>query len=245
MSTAPAPRSTIPGSQREVRSATASVLTRTSSRTRSRLGERLVGPETGVVDEHVDAQREALDVGLQTIARGRVGDVAGERLGADPVAPRQLLGERAVEPESGAGSGGAGHPRDMANYTKLNLKHDVEDMAPKFGYAENVEARFARKPLGLEQSGVSYFKVAPGFRMPFGHRHLEQEEVYLVVSGSARFKLEDEIVELSPFDVVRVPGSTPRAMEAGPDGAEIVAFGAPNTDNKDAEMLSDFWPPEN
>lgn len=151
----------------------------------------------------------------------------------------------AVEPESGAGSGGAGHPRDMANYTKLNLKHDVEDMAPKFGYAENVEARFARKPLGLEQSGVSYFKVAPGFRMPFGHRHLEQEEVYLVVSGSARFKLEDEIVELSPFDVVRVPGSTPRAMEAGPDGAEIVAFGAPNTDNKDAEMLSDFWPPEN
>jgi len=132
----------------------------------------------------------------------------------------------------------------MAAYTKVNLKQDVEDMAPRFGYAENVEARFARKTLELEQSGVSYFKIAPGFRMPFGHRHGEQEEVYLVVSGSARMKVADDIVELSALDALRVPGSTPRGMEAGPDGAEIVAFGAPNTDNEDAEMLPDFWPPE-
>ena len=141
------------------------------------------------------------------------------------------------------------HPRPetlrrMAAYTKVNLKQDVEDMAPRFGYAENVEARFARKTLELEQSGVSYFKIAPGFRMPFGHRHGEQEEVYLVVSGSARMKVADDIVELSALDALRVPGSTPRGMEAGPDGAEIVAFGAPNTDNEDAEMLPDFWPPE-
>ena len=59
----------------------------------------------------------------------------------------------------------------MADYTKLNLRQDVEDMAPRFGYAPNVEARFARKTLGLANSGVSYFKIAPGFRMPFGHRH--------------------------------------------------------------------------
>ena len=130
----------------------------------------------------------------------------------------------------------------MANYTKLNLTQDVEDMAPRFGYAEHMEARYARKALGLEQSGVSYFKLQPGYRVPFGHRHGEQEEVYVVVSGSARFKLEDDVVELSALDAVRVPGTTPRGMEAGPDGAEIVAFGAPNTDNKDAEMLPDFWP---
>jgi mannose-6-phosphate isomerase-like protein (cupin superfamily) len=130
----------------------------------------------------------------------------------------------------------------MSAYTKLNLKRDVEDMAPRFGYEEHVEARFARRPLGLEQSGVSYFKIAPGFRMPFGHLHTEQEEVYLVISGSARMKVEDEIVELDTMDVVRVPRQTARGMEAGPDGAEIVAFGAPNTDNKDAEMLPEFWP---
>ena len=132
----------------------------------------------------------------------------------------------------------------MANYTKLNLTRDVEDMAPQYGFGENMEARYARKPLGLEQSGVSYFKLQPGFRVPFGHKHGEQEEVYIVVSGSARFKVEDEIVELAKLDAIRVPGSTPRGMEAGPDGAEIVALGAPNTDNKDAEMLPDFWPQE-
>ncbi len=132
----------------------------------------------------------------------------------------------------------------MPPYTKLNLKQDVEDMAPRFGYGDNVEARFARRPLELENAGVSYFKLAPGFRMPFGHRHGEQEEVYLVLAGSARMKVADDIVDLGALDVIRVPGSTPRGMEGGPDGAEIVAFGAPNTDNKDAEMLPDFWPPE-
>ena len=131
----------------------------------------------------------------------------------------------------------------MANYTKLNLTRDVEDMAPRFGYAEHMEARYARKALGLEQSGVSYFKLQPGYRVPFGHRHGEQEEVYLVVSGSARFKVDDEILELGTLEALRVPGTTPRAMEAGPDGVEIVVFGAPNTENRDAEMLPEFWPP--
>ena len=128
----------------------------------------------------------------------------------------------------------------MADYTLLNLKGDVEDMAPRFGYAPNVEARFARKPLGLENSGVSYFKIAPDFRMPFGHRHGEQEEVYVVLSGGARFKVGDEVVELRALDAIRVPGSTTRGFEAGPEGAEIVAFGAPNTQNKDTEMVQDF-----
>jgi mannose-6-phosphate isomerase-like protein (cupin superfamily) len=129
----------------------------------------------------------------------------------------------------------------MADYTLLNLKSDVEDIAPQFGYAPDMESRFARKPLGLENSGLSYFKVAPDFRIPFGHRHGEQEEVYVVLSGSARFKLEDEVVELNALDALRVPGATTRGVEAGPEGAEIVAFGAPNTDNKDAEMVQDFW----
>jgi quercetin dioxygenase-like cupin family protein len=132
----------------------------------------------------------------------------------------------------------------MADYTKLNLRQDVEDMAPKFGMAPNVEARYARKPLGLANSGASYFKLAPDFRLPFGHKHAEQEEIYVVLSGRARVKAGDDIVELGELDAIRLPGGTPRGMEAGSDGAEILAFGAPNTDNKDAEMLSDFWPPE-
>ena len=83
----------------------------------------------------------------------------------------------------------------MADYTKLNLKQDVEDMAVRFGMAPNIEARYARKPLGLENSGVSYFRLEPDFRLPFGHTHAEQEEVYVVISGSARVKAGDDIVE--------------------------------------------------
>jgi quercetin dioxygenase-like cupin family protein len=129
----------------------------------------------------------------------------------------------------------------LAGYTHINLK-DVEDMAPKFGMSPGIESRFARKALQLEESGMGYYKLAPNYRLPFGHRHTEQEEIYLVVSGSARMKLDDEVVDLAQWDVVRVPGEIARGMEGGPDGAEIIAFGAPNTENKDAEMVQDFWP---
>jgi len=129
----------------------------------------------------------------------------------------------------------------MPAYTKLNLKQDVEDMAPRFGLSAGLESRFARKPLELEQSGMSYYKVAPDFRTPFGHRHGEQEEIYVVVGGSARLKVDDEILELGVWDAVRVPGTTMRCLQGGPDGAEVLAFGAPHTDNKDAEMVPGWW----
>jgi mannose-6-phosphate isomerase-like protein (cupin superfamily) len=129
----------------------------------------------------------------------------------------------------------------MAGYTKVNLKEDVEDQAPNFGLAPDLEARMARVPLELEQSGLSYQRLAPNFRVPFGHRHKTQEEVYLVVSGSVRMKLEDEIVELKQWDAVRVPRETMRGFESGPEGAEIVAVGAPHTGPGDAEVEQDWW----
>ncbi|HEY1597830.1 MAG TPA: cupin domain-containing protein [Thermoleophilaceae bacterium] len=129
----------------------------------------------------------------------------------------------------------------MSGYTLVNLKRDVEDQAPKFGFAPDLESRFARKALELENSGLSYYKVAPGYRLPFGHTHGEQEEVYLVLTGSARIKVGDEVVELGEWDALRVPADVTRGFEAGPEGAEILAFGAPNTENKDAEMVQGWW----
>jgi uncharacterized cupin superfamily protein len=129
----------------------------------------------------------------------------------------------------------------MGDYTRVNLRSDVEDMAVRHGM-DGIESRFARGSLGLENSGLSYFRLDPGYRTPFGHRHSEQEEVYLVVFGMARFAVNDEVLELGEWDAVRVPAGVWRAMEAGPDGAEIVAFGAPNTENKDAEMQPGWWP---
>ena len=129
----------------------------------------------------------------------------------------------------------------MADYTLLNLRSDIDDMAPKFGMGDGIEAHFGREPLGLQNSGMSYFKLGPDYKLPFGHSHSEQEEIYLVVSGTARLKLDDEEIELGPLDAVRIPVSVTRGMAAGPDGAEIVAFGAPDTDNKDIEMVPGFY----
>jgi uncharacterized cupin superfamily protein len=130
----------------------------------------------------------------------------------------------------------------MADHTIVNL-NDVEDMGPKFGYAPNLQARFVGAQLGLEQSGLSFQRLAPNFRMPFGHKHKRQEEVYVVLRGGGRVKLDDEIVDVKELDVVRVPGETMRAFEAGPDGAELLAFGAPNTGppQEDAEMVPGWW----
>ena len=129
----------------------------------------------------------------------------------------------------------------MADYTLLNLRSDIDDMAPKYGMGDGIEAHFGREPLGLQNSGMSYFKLGPDYKLPFGHSHSEQEEIYLVVSGTARLKLDDEEIELGPLDAVRIPVSVTRGMAAGPDGAEIVVFGAPDTDNKDIEMVPDFY----
>jgi mannose-6-phosphate isomerase-like protein (cupin superfamily) len=129
----------------------------------------------------------------------------------------------------------------MAGYTKVNLKEDVEDQAPNFGLSPNLEARMARVALELEGFGVSYQRIAPNFRIPFAHRHKQQEEVYVVVGGSGRAKLEDEVVELKQWDALRVPKETMRGFEAGPEGMEVIAIGAPNTGPGDAEMDQDFW----
>ena len=129
----------------------------------------------------------------------------------------------------------------MADYTKLNLKRDVEDMAPKFQLSPGLESHFARKPLGLENSGVTLYKIAPDFRTPFGHRHSEQEEVYIIVGGSARLKLDDDVIDLEQWDAVRIPTDAMRGLEGGPEGADVIAFGAPNNENKDAEMVPGWW----
>jgi quercetin dioxygenase-like cupin family protein len=125
-------------------------------------------------------------------------------------------------------------------YTRTNLK-DVEDAAPKFGMAPDVEARFARRPLECEQLALSYQRLAPNARMPFGHKHAAQEEIYVLIEGSAHVKLEDEVVQLAKLDALRVDPETMRAFEAGSEGAVFLAFGAPGSDDNDAEMIQSWW----
>src|SRR5919202_1591337 len=127
----------------------------------------------------------------------------------------------------------------MADYTHLNLK-EVEDQAPKFGFSE-MEFRSARVPLGLESSGLSYLRLDPDYRVPFGHHHNVQEEVYVLLRGSARLKLDDDVIELKPMDAVRIHKDTMRNLEGGPEGAELIAVGPPHTGPGDGPMTQDWW----
>ena len=113
-------------------------------------------------------------------------------------------------------------------FTLRNLKEDLEDVGSNFDGAPDLEFRLATGALELEQSGLGYQRVPPGYRFPYGHTHKTQEEVYVVLRGSGRMKLDDEIVELKEWDAVRVPPGTWRGYEAGPEGLEIFVIGAPN-----------------
>jgi quercetin dioxygenase-like cupin family protein len=129
----------------------------------------------------------------------------------------------------------------MSDYTHINLIEDVDDQAPNFGLSPQLETRMARVPLEMEHAGLSYIRLAPGFRIPFGHKHKNQEEVYVLVNGSGRVKLQDEVRELKQWDAVRVHRDTVRGFEAGDEGAEFIAVGAPNTGPGDAEVIQDWW----
>jgi hypothetical protein len=126
----------------------------------------------------------------------------------------------------------------MASYTKKNLR-EIEDMAPKFGLAPDLEARFARRDLDAVQTGLSYQRLAPNAHGAFGHSHSEDEEIYLILAGTGRMMLDDEVVEIRSWDAIRVAPETIRAFAAGPDGLELLAFGTHTED--DASMQQVDW----
>jgi mannose-6-phosphate isomerase-like protein (cupin superfamily) len=127
----------------------------------------------------------------------------------------------------------------MAGYTKQNLLQ-VENQAPKFGMPDELEARFGRTAIEGQELGLTLFRLAPNYRIPFGHKHANQEEVYVVVKGSGRVKVEDEIVDVGQWDAIRLDKDTMRNVEAGPNGIEYLAFGA-GDDPTEVEMAHGWW----
>jgi uncharacterized cupin superfamily protein len=127
----------------------------------------------------------------------------------------------------------------MENYTRVNLL-ELEDSVA--GRAEGIEGRFGRGPMGAQDVGVSHWRYAPGFRSTMGHSHREQEEAYLVISGSGEMMLDGDVIELGQWDLVRVAPTTVRAFAAGQDGMEIIAVGGPKPEGGDGEPGEVAWP---
>jgi uncharacterized cupin superfamily protein len=123
-------------------------------------------------------------------------------------------------------------------YMQISLG-EVEDAAPANGFADRWQARGARIALGAQQTGVTYFRLRAGKRSPFVHRHASAEEIYVILSGSGRLKLDDEIVDVRALDAIRVAPEVARAFEAGGDGLEFLAFGPHHP--ADGELVDDDW----
>lgn len=135
--------------------------------------------------------------------------------------------------------GGLGHPAGEAGFAIVNLE-DVEDMAPKFGFGETGEARFARTDLGAVGIGLSLQRLRPGARQAFGHSHVRDEEIYVVLAGGGRIAIDDQIHEIRPLDAIRLAPESTRVFEAGPDGLELIAMGTHRAG--DAKILPGLWP---
>jgi mannose-6-phosphate isomerase-like protein (cupin superfamily) len=127
----------------------------------------------------------------------------------------------------------------MSDYAIVNLL-EVEDSVQ--GRLEGLEGRFGRKLLGSRDLGVSHWRYAPNLRNPAGHHHREQEEAYVVVSGSGRILVGGEVRDLGPWDVVRVAPEVVRTFEAGPDGLELIAIGGPKPEGGDGVQVEVQWP---
>lgn len=123
-------------------------------------------------------------------------------------------------------------------YTHKNLM-DVHDAAPDLELDEWQESRFSTADLDAEHAGVTHHRIKPGTRQGFAHRHERAEELYVVLAGAGRVKLDDDIVDLRPLDAVRVAPQVFRSWEAGPDGLELLAFGARVQD--EAEFIPGWW----
>jgi quercetin dioxygenase-like cupin family protein len=125
----------------------------------------------------------------------------------------------------------------VAGWKRINFG-ELRDVSPE---GVDIQWRFARKALESPELGISRFTYEPGARMPWGHRHREQEEAYVVVAGSGRAKLDDEVIEIAAWDVLRVAPTVIRSFEAGPDGLDVICIGGRMPSGGDNEGFEDFW----
>ena len=128
----------------------------------------------------------------------------------------------------------------MSDYTIVNLG-DVENVAPGFQMPEGMDVRFPKRDLGFMIGGVGVEKLPPGIRTPFGHKHSRQAEIYVIAEGLGRIKLDDEVLDLRQWDILRIGPGVMRNLEAGYDGITLIAFGAPLGEKNDGEIVPGWW----
>jgi mannose-6-phosphate isomerase-like protein (cupin superfamily) len=127
----------------------------------------------------------------------------------------------------------------MSRFATVNLLELDDSMGER---APGIEVRFGRTLLASRDLGVSHVRYQPNLRGEFAHSHREQEEAYVVVAGSGQMLVDDEVLELHQWDVVRVAPEVVRAFAAGPDGLDLIAVGGPKPEGGDGVPGTAAWP---
>lgn len=80
---------------------------------------------------------------------------------------------------------------------------------------------------GSVLSGLQHVTVAPGRRSSVRHCHSHDDEIFVVLEGSATLLLGDERAPVAPGTIVSRPPATgvPHSFEAGDDGLVMLAYG--------------------
>lgn len=87
--------------------------------------------------------------------------------------------------------------------------------------------RRAAAELGVESFGMQVIDMPPQFADYPEHDHSDdgQEEVYVVLRGSAEFVIDGEVVQMDPGRIVRIEPAARRRVRPGPEGVRVLAIG--------------------
>jgi mannose-6-phosphate isomerase-like protein (cupin superfamily) len=85
----------------------------------------------------------------------------------------------------------------------------------------------ARAELGVQAFGMQVIEMPPDFQNYPEHDHSErgQEEVYIVLRGSAEVDVDGERVPIDPDTMIRVGPSAKRKIYPGSEGVRLLALG--------------------
>ncbi len=81
---------------------------------------------------------------------------------------------------------------------------------------ENGKA-FLHDVLGLTSCEISVSIMPKGVKLPFNHKHKQNEEIYIFLKGEGVMTLDGENVEFKEGTCIKVLPSTQRTMEAKTD----------------------------
>ena len=131
----------------------------------------------------------------------------------------------------------------MSDYSITNREEAVDLMAEYEGFGE---MRMYTEPLDAEQVAFTWRRMPPktGGRESYGHRHLTQEEIYFVSSGTVTFKVGDDVFEAGPGTAVRIAPDALRSIhnDTGEEAEVVLCSIRVDDVRADVETEDGFWP---